>query len=246
MMPVDHFPSTHATWLDAQLTLAEGDGDGSRHASAALRRHLMERYREPLVAYVRGGSMRRLGDANELVDGFFADRACRPAFLGDWRASGMPLRRWMMNGIGFYGRGIIRDRARERARDGIAGLTDRTGRDAAHAMDDARTEPHDAEHAFERAWALSVLNDAHDRAHAELAEKGRLDDYEVFRRHVIEGEGYETIGPSLGRSVQQCAGATRLVKMTLQRALHDSLRAEGVPERDLESEAELIHAVLSG
>ena len=25
-MPVDHFPSTHATWIDAQLTIAE-DGD---------------------------------------------------------------------------------------------------------------------------------------------------------------------------------------------------------------------------
>jgi hypothetical protein len=25
-MPVDHFPSTHATWIDAQLTIAERAG----------------------------------------------------------------------------------------------------------------------------------------------------------------------------------------------------------------------------
>ena len=30
-MPVDHFPSTHATWIDAQLTIAE---DGDRAARA--------------------------------------------------------------------------------------------------------------------------------------------------------------------------------------------------------------------
>jgi hypothetical protein len=30
-MPVDHFPSTHATWIDAQLTIAE---DGDRAAGA--------------------------------------------------------------------------------------------------------------------------------------------------------------------------------------------------------------------
>jgi hypothetical protein len=37
MTPVDHFPSTHATWIDAQLTLAEGGdarvaGDEPREA----------------------------------------------------------------------------------------------------------------------------------------------------------------------------------------------------------------------
>jgi hypothetical protein len=30
-MPIDHFPSTHATWIEAQLTIAE---DGERAAAA--------------------------------------------------------------------------------------------------------------------------------------------------------------------------------------------------------------------
>ena len=49
MTPVDHFPSTHATWIDAQLTLAEG-GDARVAAGAAqsLQTHVMERYHRPL------------------------------------------------------------------------------------------------------------------------------------------------------------------------------------------------------
>ena len=54
-VPVDHFPSTHATWIDAQLTIAErsratGDAAGETNAVAALRRHLMERYHGALRA----------------------------------------------------------------------------------------------------------------------------------------------------------------------------------------------------
>jgi len=109
-MPVDHFPSTHATWIDAQLTIAERAGahtEDGQSARRALQQHLMQRYHEPLRAYVRGSSMRQLGDADELVGGFFADRVGAHGFLADWRESRMPLRRWLMNGISFYGRGVI-------------------------------------------------------------------------------------------------------------------------------------------
>ena len=74
-MPVDHFPSTHATWIDAQLTIAERAGshtEDGQSARRALQQHLMQRYHEPLRAYVRGSSMRQLGDTDELVGGFFA------------------------------------------------------------------------------------------------------------------------------------------------------------------------------
>jgi hypothetical protein len=118
-MPVDHFPSTHATWIDAQLTIAErsraaGDAAGESNAVTALRRHLMERYHDALRAYVLGGSLRRLGEVDELIGGFFAERACRPGFLAQWRASGLPLRRWMMTGINLYGKTIVRERTRDR------------------------------------------------------------------------------------------------------------------------------------
>jgi hypothetical protein len=72
-MPVDHFPSTHATWIDAQLTIAEdgdraaGSGDAIGRARAesardALRRHVMERYTPALTAYVSTPELRRVGE----------------------------------------------------------------------------------------------------------------------------------------------------------------------------------------
>jgi hypothetical protein len=227
-VPTDHFPSTHATWIDAQLTIAErsraaGDAAGEGNAIDALRRHLMERYHAALRAYVCGGSLRRLGEPDELVGGFFAERACRPGFLVQWRASGLPLRRWMMTGINLYGKGVIRERSRDR--EVPVGQVD----------EGSLVEESDAVRAFERAWALAVLNHALAQVHAELAAQGRLEDFGIFRRRVVQGEAYETIAPTVGRSAQQCAGATRLVTDRLREALRSSLRDEGVPHADIDA-----------
>jgi hypothetical protein len=246
MPPVDHFPSTHATWIDAQLTIIDGDGasaDGPHTARAetareALRRHLWERYHAPLRAYVHGGSLRRAGEPDDLVAGYFADRVTAPDFLPAWRRSNMPLRRWMMNGMGFYARGVVRDRLRDRLRPftdlsenaAAGGASSSTGAEDALLPVEERT----AEAAFERAWAIAVLDAAHAQAHAQLSAEGRLDEYDVFRRRVIEGEGYDTIGPSVGMSAQQCAGATRLVSQRMAAALREVLRAEGVRESEMD------------
>lgn len=226
-MPVDHFPSTHATWIDAQLTIAErgraaGDAAAEGNAVAALRRHLMERYYDALRAYVLGGSLRRLGEVDELVGGFFAERACRPGFLGQWRQSGLPLRRWMMTGVNLYGKSIIRERTRDREVP------------TADINPEVLVDESSAERAFERAWALAVLNAALETVHAELAAQERLDDYATFRRRVIEGEAYASIAAGSGRTEQQCAGATRLVTERLRETLRAVLRDEGVGEREID------------
>ena len=102
-MPVDHFPSTHATWIEAQLTIAEdgeraaegGDSAGRARAEgarSALRRHVMERYTPALTAYVSTPQLRRIGERDELVSGFYARTMSDPGFFVRWRSSGMPLR----------------------------------------------------------------------------------------------------------------------------------------------------------
>jgi len=255
MPRVDHFPSTHATWIDAQLTIIDEPGDAAAAASspraerarASLRTHLWERYHAPLRAYAHGGSLRRAGDPDDLVAGYFAERVTAPEFLREWRRTDMPLRRWMMNGLGFYARGVVRDRMRDRLRTftdagagaatsaAATGAGEPTGAGLGEALDALAADDRTAEDAFDRAWAIAVLDAAHAHAHAELAAEGRLDAYEVFRRRVIEGEGYETIGPSIGLDAQQCAGATRLVSQRMARALREVLRAEGVRESEMDA-----------
>lgn len=246
-VPVDHFPSTHATWLDAQLTLAD-DGDGAsavaQDARRALRQHVMARYHQPLRAYVKGSSLRELGEADDLVAGFFADRVGSPSFLSEWRASGMPLRRWLMNGIGYYGRGVLRDRMRDRLRQADAGVRDPSATTIDASPLDLIPDNREAEQDFDEAWALEILNAAHERVHADLDAAGRLDEYEVFRRHVIDGVEYAVIGADLGLTRQQCANCVRRVSDRVREALRDVLRAEGIPGSELDGELSRIRRLL--
>ena len=112
------FPTTHATAL---LTLVTDGGAGAEQAKAAGIA-LMRRYADPLTVFVRGSSLARLGEPEEIVNGYFAtrlsDEAAIVEFLTKWVASGMRLRRWLMNGILFYGQGLARDRARAQDRGG--------------------------------------------------------------------------------------------------------------------------------
>jgi hypothetical protein len=76
---------------------------------------------------------------------------------------------------------------------------------------DRLVDDRDAVRAFEEAWALEMLNAAHELVHADLAARGKLDEYDVFRRHVIDGVEYAVISADLGLTRQQCANMVRRV-----------------------------------
>jgi len=210
----DHFPTTELGWIVDRL--AEGVDAGP-----ALRARLMERYREPLLVYVRGSSLRLLGEPDELVHGFFAHFFSDLTSLKRWAESGTRLRRWMMNGVILHARGLRRDAARNRESISLeaAGLV----------KDDAPT----AAEAFEIAWARSILSDAAMAVEAELREEGRLDAWEIFRRHVIDGEPYAQCCPPLGRSADQGRTLTRMVSIRIRRCLRELLLQEGTPEAEI-------------
>ena len=117
-MPTESaFPTTQATWCE---TLLDARVAGATRARALedMRVALMARYAGPLAVFVRGSSLSKFGEPAEIVNGFFASRLSDARFLEAWAASGMRLRRWLMNGILFYGQGLARDRARAAARGG--------------------------------------------------------------------------------------------------------------------------------
>ena len=87
-MKQDAFPQTLRTWIGARLV----DGHAGR---ADVNRHLMTVYLRPLKIYFMGTSERWLGEPDDVVSGFFADRLARENFLDDWIASGVSLRRWL-------------------------------------------------------------------------------------------------------------------------------------------------------
>ena len=246
-MHLDRFPTTHATWIEAQLTIIEdaerpgSESPGAGRASSArdaLRRHVMERYTDALGAYVSATGLRASGERDELVSGFYAGPMADPTFFRRWRTSGMPLRRWLMNAMSFHCRSVRRDAQRDRERRALA---------AEEVLEATAAMERDAAAAFDRSWALAIVNEAYARVQHELLERGREHDDAVLRMHVIDGMPYEQVARALGIGRNDCFNAVRRVAGAVRGAVRDILREEGVPESGLEDAlAEVLRIVEAG
>jgi hypothetical protein len=135
----------------------------------------------------------------------------------------------------FSWQGLARDQMRASARGGAVVPRVIDGREG--------DEPQGAGE-FERAWALAVVREATARVEAELLAEGRAVEFEIFKRHAIDGQPYAVFAREVGRSEQQCAGATRLVAQRVRAALAEVLRQEGVAERELDAEIARVRGVL--
>ena len=245
-MHLDRFPTTHATWIEAQLTIIDdaegpsGEPSGAARASSArdaLRRHVMERYTDALGAYVSATGLRASAERDELVSGFYAGPMADPTFFRRWRTSGMPLRRWLMNAMSFHCRGVRRDAQRDRERRAPA---------ADEALATATGVERDAAAAFDRSWALAIVNEAYARVQHELLERGRQDDDAVLRMHVIDGMPYEQVARALGIGRNDCFNAVRRVAGAVRGAVRDILREEGVQESGLEDALAEVLRIVEG
>ena len=246
-MHLDRFPTTHATWIEAQLTIIDdaerpgGAPSGTGRASSArnaLHRHVMERYTDALGAYVSATGLRASGERDELVSGFYAGPMADPTFFRRWRTSGMPLRRWLMNAMSFHCRGVRRDAQRDRERRAPL---------AEEALEATSAVERDAAAAFDRSWALAIVNEAYVRVQHGLLERGRQHDDAVLRMHVIDGMPYEQVARALGIERNDCFNAVRRVAGAVRAEVRDILREEGVPESGLEDAlAEVLRIVEGG
>lgn len=254
MAGVDEFPSTHGTWILSRLDALRGGGSGAGEALTELNDHVMRRYARPLAEYVRASSLRSSEEPDELVNAFFASRLSREAYLAQWHASGLPLRRWLVNGM------LLHARERARARRNAAGDAKR----AASALDAESLERHEpgAYERFEREWARHVLSEAAARAEQGLVSEGRADAWHAFKRHVIDGVPYDAIARGVGdaskpdgpsRSPAEAARTpaesartlARLGHARFERALRDILADEGVAPSEIDVELAWLYEVSS-
>ena len=142
-MSVDHFPSTHRTWLETQLGLGDP-------GLAAAREHVMARSHVALAAYVRGARVSALGEPDDIVHDFFAKNLGKIDYLSRWLDSGLPLRRWLMNGVSAHIRLLWRARALHAGRHAPLDQS-------SHGIESATPG---AEREFERAWIRATLGEA--------------------------------------------------------------------------------------
>lgn len=227
MMTREHFPTTHQTWLSERIGVANDE----------VAQHVMQRYFEPLRAYVKGSSLRNFGDSADLVNDFFAARIGDPTYLERWIDSGLPLRRWLVNGLLLHvrNRGIAEARRRARGDAGVGGSGEQEPVTSA--------EPGALE-ALERAWAIGLVTEAHDRVRSALVAENRESWWECFRLHVLHGLPYADACPMAGVATVNGANIVRAVTRRLATILTELLARDGVAERDFDAELELIQRLV--
>lgn len=216
--PGDVFPATQMTWLGAQVQA--GDEDGAARERA--RGHVMSVYFEPLVIYVRGSSFQSVGDAEELVAGFFSDRLSRADYLTKWLASGLPLRAWLIGGIKFY----CKERIRAARRDAAEPVPeDAHDEDAAGPGSDYRKQ-----------IARNLVREAMRSTGEALEGEGMGEHWQVFRRHHLEGVSFAQIAMSKGISEERAAVMSRTAARRLRARLRDLCAWPGASNEEIDRE----------
>lgn len=195
----DAFPPTMRTWIGSKLD----EGDVGR---ATAFHHVMSVYAEPLKVYFRGCSMRFLGDADDMVQGFFADRLSREAFLDRWRESGRPLRYWLIVGFKHF----LMEESRRMRRGRASALPDEMGQ----SDDQPEAE-------YDRECALSLVREALTKAQSQCEEAGLNDHWRIFIRHHLEGDSYADISKDEGIDTRRAAVMARTAANKLRASLRD-------------------------
>jgi DNA-directed RNA polymerase specialized sigma24 family protein len=220
------FPTTHSTWLI----------DRSAHAPDEARAHVMSRYFDPLCAYARASSLRAVGEPTELVNDFFAARLSDDAYLARWSTSGLPLRRWLVNGLITHARNRA---AAELRRQSKAPATDPA------TLASAVTSPEPAGLlALERAWAMRVMIEAHDRVRSEFDADGKSAWWELFRLHSVQGLGYADASQAAGVPFTSASHINRVVATRLRDRLAALLARDGVASDEVDQELALMQDLL--
>lgn len=228
-MQGEDFPSTHSTWM---FDLLSTGPDGL----AVLRRRVMERYHGPLVAYAAQSIKMQVTDPHDLVNSFFATRLARINYFERWQSSGLPFRRWLINGLHFTAREITRAKGGTRQ----AGIVPLTPADELEppAPDTA------ADRAFERQFALEVISRCAASVQKRLASKARAGDWSLFWRHHIDGVPYRTLALETGWSPRELNSVIRAVTIELRTAVRLELLVEGLAEHEVERELRLMEEAL--
>ncbi len=220
------FPTTQSTWLFDRVARAPDEA----------RAHVLARYFEPLCAYARASSLRALGEPAEIVNDFLTARLADSDYLARWSVSGIPLRRWLANGLLTHARNRALAEARRARHGGSVDPAELARMTSTHATD--------ALLALERAWAVRTVTEAHERVHSELIAEGRASWWELFRLHGVQGMSYEQACPIAGVAPSNATNVHRTVVMRLRDALRAILEREGIRPDEIDRELALMQDLL--
>ncbi len=214
----DAFPTTQGTYLGRLL----GAGEGDRNEAG---RHIMAVYAQPLKVYLKGSSFRTLGEPDEIVEAFFADRLTRKAFLLDWLTSGQRLRYWLIRAFGNYLKEYVR--------------SDKTWRRSPGRWPQGQ-ETDRPEAAFHRQVALETVREALRLAEQSCRAAGQDEHWQVFIRHHLEGQAYAGIAQMLHLTPRRAGVMARTVASKFKAKLREVVAWQGAEPEEIDREIEAL------
>lgn len=215
------FPETPRTWICAQLERGE---DGVARAN----HHVMDVYAEPLKVYFRGSSYRTLGDADENVNAFFADRLGRPDFLTKWEASERPMRYWLLVAFRFF---LLEQIAQRRTPETADILTSEP---PAAFLGSAADE-------FHREVARSIVRQAALTAEASCRADGLSEHWDIWIRHQLHGRALVDIAAEMGLAPTRVKVMARTAANRFRRTMREIVSWPGATREMVDEE---IHEML--
>lgn len=220
----DAFPATQYTLIREMM------GGNDRGALEAAR-HVMLAYAGPLKVYYIGSSFRTLGEAEDMVQGFFASRLSRDQFLHEWLASRKKLRYWLMTAFKHYLFEQIRNTRTERQRETPQSEMEFTAGD-------------DDERQFHREAALALVREAMRVAEDTCRASGQEDHWRVFVRHHVDGRSYEQLQEEMGIDRKRFNVMARTAGNKLKATLRDLLAWKDSSEVEIDAEIQELMQVI--
>lgn len=213
MPPPKVFPATQRTWVRNLLT-------GGEDSQGELLQHLMLVYAQPLQLLARQRLRHSEESACDLVHGFLAARLGRDDYLAGWERSGLPLHRWLWNGLCFY------DRERQRAERRLQTVDP-------CELDDLDDDGTSVDRDVERAFAVQLVRAAFALAEQACRDEGFGDHWEVFVRRKRDGCKLGDIARELGLPLGRVVVMQRAPTLRFRHALHTVLERDGVRREDV-------------
>lgn len=229
------FRSTH--W---SLVLRAGDASDPQQREAF--EQLCRAYWEPLYVYIR-----RKGhtphDAQDLTQSFFA-YLIEKALLDRLQSTGGRFRAWLLQVLEHFLANQHRIRSAARRGGGQPLLSFDTVRVERGAAGWSGLTP---EAAYNRAWGLTVLQQAWDRLREAFAAEGRESQLDVVREH-LNGQraSYEELAARMGLSVSQVTNLLHRTRRRLEGQIRAVLAETVDGQEDLAEELSDLFGALSG
>lgn len=220
-MAREAFHTTQATWFEERIQARDHE---------ALNQHVMSLYREPLKVYYLGSSLRGLGDADEVVQEFFAEWLQRKNFLTSWRRTDRMLRRHLINGFHFFLREYRRRHARHQREQELDEELPAEGEEVAEQ--------------FDRAYARQLVQRALEEASEACRKQDLGQHWQVFRLHFFDGLPYREIAASMHIREDRAAVMSRTARRRFEVAFLGLLGREHVSREQIFAELQCLMEVV--